>query len=150
MTRASVVLWVVLAGCRGSGKTPASPHRMELRRLSGDTVSFVPAPGQLPYCLIYTISARGVTRQITMTRGQQSVPCPAGVPVMGLAYRIPLDEGRVKAYSFFSDHRLTAAAVSEQLVEIGDSPTLSPMNLRLPGQVVLDVEEFNPSTPGAL
>jgi hypothetical protein len=80
-----------------------------------------------------------------MTKGQQSVPCPAGAPVMGLTFRIPEDEGKVKIYTFFSDRRLTAASVSEQLVEIGDSAALTPMNLRLPGQVMLDVEEYDPA-----
>lgn len=137
------------AGCKNggsSGSAPPSPKRMEVVALTGNLVKFVPGPGQLPYCLIYTRGEKGITRQITMTHGAQSVACPAGQPVLGLTYKIPVPEGHVKVYTFFSDQRLTAPHLSEQIVDLEDeaNPTISAMNLRLPGRVILDVQDFTP------
>jgi hypothetical protein len=133
---------VLLAGC---AKPPPAPpkHRLEVRAVTGSTVHFIPAPDQLPYCLIFTQSDKGVTRQMTMTQSNQSVSCPPGEPVLGMRFRIPADEGQVHVRVLFSDQRLQAAAVAEQVLEM-NSPTFNPMNLRLPGHVLLDSVDFVP------
>lgn len=132
----------LLAACN---KPPAAPAaiRMEIRKVTGNTVQFIPAADQLPYCLIYTQSEKGVTRQMTMTHSNQSVPCPAGEPVLGLRFRFPPDEGRVRVHVLFSDQRLQAAAVAAQLVDMAN-PDFNPTDLRLPGRVLLETQTFVP------
>jgi hypothetical protein len=133
---------VLAAACRRP--TSTSAHRMEIRPVMGNTVHFIPAADQLPYCLIYTQSAKGVTRQMTMTRSNQSVACPAGEPVLGLRFRLPADEGPVRVHVLFSDQRLQATALASQVVEM-TSPGFNPMDLRLPGRVVLETLDYVPT-----
>jgi hypothetical protein len=130
----------LLAAC---AKPPPAPHRMEIREVTGNTVQFIPAPDQLPYCLIFTESEKGVTRQMTMTQSNQSALCPAGEPVLGLRFRIPADEGRVHVRVLFSDQRLQAATLAEQVVGMAN-PAFNPMDLRLPGRVLLESIDFVP------
>ncbi len=133
---------VLLGGC--SKPTLAAPHRMEVRTVTGNTVQFIPAPDQLPYCLIYTQSEKGVTRQMTMTQSNHSVPCPAGEPVLGRRFRIPADEGKVQVRVLFSDQRLDASTVASQVVDMA-KPAFDPIELRLPGRALLDSQEFLPT-----
>lgn len=132
---------VLMTACKKA--SPARP-RMEIRPVTGNIVQFIPGADQLPYCLIYTQSDKGVTRQMTMTQSNQSVPCPAGEPVLGLRFRLPGDEGRVKVRVLFSDQRLQAAMLAEQVVEMA-SPAFNPMNLRLPGRVLLESLDYLPT-----
>jgi len=132
---------VLLAAC---ARTGAPAQRVELRRISGDTVQFVPSEGQMPYCLIFTHSAKRVVRQLTMSKTNVSVKCPAGEPVLGLTYRIPVEEGPVKIHVFFSDQRLEAASVANQLNEMA-SPSFNPIDFRMPGKVVVDTIDFIPT-----
>jgi hypothetical protein len=135
------VALTLLAGCtRSTG--PA--HRVELRRISGDTVQIVPGQGQMPYCLVFTHSGKGVVRQLTMSRNNVSVKCEPGEPVLGQAYRIPIEEGPVKIHIFFSDQRLEAASVANQLNDMAN-PSFSPIDFRLPGNVVVETLDFIPS-----
>jgi hypothetical protein len=136
------------AACGRSAPSAQAPRRMEIRKVTGTTVQFIPAADQLPYCLVYTQSDKGVTRQLTMTSGNTSVPCPAGEPVMGVRFRIPVDEGRVRIQVLFSDQRIQAALLASQLVEMA-KPTFNPMDLRLPGHVVLESLEFEPTEEAA-
>jgi hypothetical protein len=139
---------VLAAACKKPASTVA--HRMEIRRAAGNTIQFIPEPDQLPYCLIYTQTEKGVTRQMTMPRSNQSVQCPAGEPVLGLYFRMPADEGRVHVQVLFSDQRLEATALAAQVVEMA-APGFNPMDLRLPGRVVLDTQEYVPvEEPAAL
>lgn len=145
------VALALLAGCARSG---VPTQRMELRRISGDTVQFVPTEGQMQYCLVFTHSGKGVVRQLTMSKSNVSVRCPAGEPVLGQAYRIPAEEGPVKIHIFFSDQRLEAASVANQLNEMA-APSFNPIDFRLPGKVVVETIDFIPSEtnepkPGAL
>jgi hypothetical protein len=133
---------VLMAGCT-KPPSAAAAQRMEIRTVTGNTVQFIPGVDQMPYCLIYTQSDKGLTRQMTLTQSNQSVPCPAGEPVLGLRFRIPADEGRVRIRVLFSDKRLQAAEVAEQVLEMA-SPTFNPINLRLPGRVLLESMDFIP------
>ena len=128
-----------LAGC---SRISAPTQRVELRKLSGDTVQIIPTDDSLPYCLVFTHSDK-VTRQLTISKTNQSVKCPAGQPVLGQTYRIPADEGPVKIQVFLSDQRLEAVSVANQLTEM-DKASYNPIDLRLPGRVVLQTLDFTP------
>ena len=136
---------VLLAACTRSG---APAHREELPRITGDTVQIVPSEGQLPYCLAFTQSEKGVIRQLTISKTNNSVKCDAGEPVLGQIYKIPVEEGPVKIRVFFSDQRLEAASVANQLNEMS-SPSFNPIDLRLPGRVVVESIDFIPAEGGA-
>ena len=135
------VTLALLVACARSGMPT---HRVELRRISGDTVQIVPGENQMPYCLVFTHSGKGVVRQLTMSKNNVSVRCNAGEPVLGQAYRIPVDEGPVKIHVFFSDQRLEAASVANQLNE-QSLRSFNPIDFRLPGQVVVETIDFIPS-----
>ena len=140
-SRRFLILAVVgaLAGCsRTSGPT----QRVELRKISGDTVQIIPTESALPYCLVFTQSDK-VTRQLTISKSNQSVKCPAGQPVLGQTYRIPVEEGPVKIHVFLSDQRLEAVSVANQITEM-DKPTFNPIDMRLPGRVVVQTLPFTP------
>ena len=96
----------MLAACARSSGTTA--QRVDLRKVSGDTIQVIPTDDSLPYCLIFTQSGKGVTRQLTISKTNLSVKCPTGQPVLGQTYRIPSDEGPVKVHVFLSDQRLEA------------------------------------------
>jgi len=130
-----------LVACSRSG-TPT--QRVELRRISGDTVQIVPSAGQMQYCLVFTHSGKGVVRQLTMSKSNNSVKCPAGEPVLGQAYRIPVEEGPVKIHVFFSDQRLEAASVANQLNDMSNV-SFNPIDFRLPGRVVVETLDFTPT-----
>jgi hypothetical protein len=134
-----------LLGCPDKDAATAKPStRAELKRLSGGTVEILPTAGQLPFCLIFTTSEKGVIRQLTMTRENKSVKCEPGQPIGAHSYRIPFDEGKVRTHVFFSDQKLNAASVAQQVLEIRDNPKWRAMDLRLPGQVNLETLEFVP------
>ena len=139
-----VVFGVVLALLSACARSGAPTHRVEIRRISGDTIQVVPGEGQMAYCLVLTNSGKGVVRQLTMSKNNVSVKCPAGDPVLGQAFRIPVDEGPVKIHVFFSDQRLEAGSVANQLNEM-QKPSFSPIDFRLPGKVVVETIDFIPS-----
>lgn len=138
---AGVALALLVVAC---ARSKAPTQRVELRRISGNTVQIVPTENQMPYCLIFTHSGKGVVRQLTMSKGNVSVKCPPGEPVLGLAYRIPVEEGPVKIHIFFSDQRLEAGSVANQLNDMA-KPSFSPIDFRLPGKVVVETLDFVPS-----
>jgi hypothetical protein len=133
---------VALTSCTREGD--AAKGRAEVRRTGGTTFELMPTPGQLPYCLAFTHSRKGVTRQLTMSFSDLSFECPTGKPVGGRAFKVPLDEGPVKLHVLFSSDRVNAAAVAEQLLDLGDLEAVSVMDLRLPGHATLDTLEFSP------
>ena len=139
-----VVAGVALALLAACARSSAPTHRVEIRRISGDTVQIVPSEGQLPYCLVFTHSGKGVVRQLTISKTNNSVKCPAGEPVLGQAYRIPVEEGPVKIHVFFSDQRLEAASVANQLNDMA-LKSFNPIDFRLPGKVVVETTDFDPS-----
>jgi hypothetical protein len=132
----------LLLACEEQARPAAK--RAELRQIGGDRVELVPAAGQLPYCLVFTRSETGVLRQLTMTHENRSVRCNAGEPVGRVSYRIPVEEGAVEAMVFFSDQKLHAGSVSQQLYELPAGQRITPINLRLPGQVFVESLTFRP------
>ena len=145
-SRRFIVLALVgtLAACARSSGTTA--QRVELRKISGDTVQVIPTEDSLPYCLVFTQSAKGVTRQLTISKSNLSVKCPTGQPVLGQTYRIPADEGPVKVHVFLSDQRLEAVSVANQITEM-TQPSFNPIDMRLPGRVVVQTLDFTPAEP---
>lgn len=145
-----LVFAALAGGCdesNNNNKGPSQgPRRAELRAVGPSTVEIIPAPGQLAHCLVYTESEKGVIRQLTMSFEDQSVPCEAGTPIGGEKYKIPVNEGKVRAYVIFSDRPLKGATVAGQLNEAwNDKRPFTAMDLRAPGQVAIETLEFTPS-----
>lgn len=138
-------LTLALAAC--PEKQPP-PRRVELRKLSGTSVRLIPAAGQLPYCLVFTLSATGVIRQLTMDGENLSLDCPGAQPIGGVSYRFPIAEGPVRIYTLFSDRRLNAGTIAPQIVEKAGAPYLNVTDLRLPGRATAEVLEFTPAVEG--
>ncbi len=145
MTRWTWVLAVLAvgAGCSGKAKQEA-PQRAEIRSVGGSTVEVLPAAEQLPYCLLYTLSEKGVIRQLTMTRENRSIRCEAGKPIANTSFRIPANEGNVKLYVIFSDERIQAGPIAQQLIDLKNQPRITAMDMRLPGRVFIETLEFTP------
>jgi hypothetical protein len=144
MKRWSAVLTVVAlcAGCEGNKQE--RPARAQLRRTGPATVEVVPMEGQLPYCMLYTVSEKGVIRQLTLTRENRSIRCDPNRPVANTSFRIPVQEGKVRMYIFFSDDRIPAGPVAQQLYDLRGQERISAMDLRLPGRVFVETLEFTP------
>jgi hypothetical protein len=118
-----------------------------LKQLTGNTVQIVTNQTELKYCLLYTISERGVVRQLTLTRKNESIVCEPGKPIGNVAYRIPVEEGPVRLMVFFSDQALNAGSIAQQVYETAaTNPRFTALDLRLPGRVISEVLQFTPST----
>ena len=138
----TILAAALLAACTNP---PPPVPKVELRKLTGSTVELVPTSQQFSYCLLYTISEKGVVRQLTMTKENKSMRCEADKPIGGLSYRIPLDEGMVRIYVFLSSQKLSAGSVAQQIYELsGKGGKISPLDLRMPGEVKVEVLEFTP------
>jgi hypothetical protein len=149
MTRWAWVVAVVALGAVGCQKQEkAGPTRAELRSLGGSTVEFIPKDGQHPYCLLYTVSEKGIIRQLTMTRENRSIKCDSGKRIYNSSFRIPVEEGKVRAYIFFSDQRINAGSVAQQLYDLRDKDRVTAMDFRLPGAVSVETLEFTPQAGG--
>jgi hypothetical protein len=143
--RPLAIVLAALAVVTACQKPVAEPEkRARLRRTGGTTFELLPAEGQYEHCLAYTVSKRGLTRQLTMSRKNESFHCKPNVPVGGHAYRVPLDEGTVKVYVLFSSIEVNAGSVSQQILDAADRQKLNVMDMRLPGQATLDTLEFTP------
>lgn len=143
-------LWGVFALCLGTGCNTAkqdSSKRVDMKVLGPTTIELTPRPGQYPNCLIYTVSEKGVNRQLTMTLEDESVPCEAETPIGGVPYKVPKSEGKVRIYVIFSDRPLKGATIAGQLNEMVNSgKPLTAMDLRAPGNVTIETLEFLPQT----
>jgi hypothetical protein len=150
MTRwpwAVAVVALGVVGCQKQEK-PAVPTRAEVRSLGGSTVEFIAKDGQHPFCLLYTVSEKGIIRQLTMTRENRSIKCDSGKRIYNSSFRIPVEEGKVRAYIFFSDQRINAGSVAQQLYDLRDKERVTAMDFRLPGAVSVETLEFTPQAGG--
>ena len=136
-----VVAAVMVTGCEN--RSPPVQHRLELRPTGPDLVELVPREGVPAFCLLFSISERGLIRQLTMNEENESFDCPSQKPVGQTPFRIPKAEGKVRIYAFFSDQKLKASSVAEQLTELAGAK-FNLLDLRLPGKVVSDVVEYTP------
>ena len=149
-----VGLLMATAACE-KPSSATSNKRASIARTGGTTFEIIPAEGQYGYCLAYTVSRSGLTRQLTMSRSNQSYECAAGRPIGGHPYKMPLNEGPVRVFVFFTSQPVNAASVSQQILDATDRQALTLMNMRLPGQAHLEVLDFTPEediapTVGAL
>ncbi|MCY1035770.1 hypothetical protein OV207_30295 [Corallococcus sp. BB11-1] len=145
MTRWTALLAVMALGAAcNDARTPDKSARVQLKKTGAATMEVIPAEGQLPYCLLYTMSEKGVIRQLTLTRENRSIRCDANRPVANTSFRIPVQEGKVRVYVFFSDERVQAGPVAQQLYDLRDKERVTAMDMRLPGRVVVETLEFAP------
>ncbi|AKT44217.1 hypothetical protein [Chondromyces crocatus] len=141
----AVVLAAALPSCSRSGGSGS--HRAEVKPVGPESVQIVPASGQLPYCLAFTVSEHRVIRQLTMAADRQAVPCSANEPIAGLTYRIPAEEGKVRVIVLFSDQPVKADPIAAQIFEIASvGRQVTAFDLRVPGKVVLETLHFTPSS----
>jgi hypothetical protein len=144
MRHRSLALLLFLLGCKEQAQ---SVHRVELRKVSGELVEIVPLPGTPPHCLAFSISKSGVVRQLTMNPENTSLDCAPGRPIGDERFRIPAREGKVRIYVLFSDQKLEAQPIADQIHEFAGKPDLTVLDLRAPGRVTTDMIEFAPQ-PG--
>ena len=78
-----------------------------------------------------------------MNETNDSFDCPAGAPIGNTSFRIPKVEGKARIFVIFSDQRLAAATVAQQINDLG-TPNFSTLDLRVPGKAVGDVIEYTP------
>lgn len=139
--RGVVTLLVLLAGC--TSPTPPA-KRVSLKAVGPASIQLVPAPGQLPYCLVFTRAESGIVRQLTPLDPNEAIPCPAGAPIGGTTYAIPKAEGKVRIYVVLADRVIDGRPLGAQVRELGANPGFSAMDLRAPGNVVLETLDFTP------
>lgn len=137
--RTALTLLLAVAVC---SKFREAPSRTQLKKVTGSTFELIPQADQLPYCLAYTVSEQGVIRQLTMAADNLSFECPGGEVIGHHAFRVPPTEHSVKVMLLFTNQRINAGSVSEQLIEAPHPASLTAMDLRLPGQATLEVLEF--------
>ena len=144
---AQALVWLALGSALGPSckDAPLSPsHKIEVRRVAGDQIEIVPLAGTPTNCLVFTISASGVVRQLTMNAEQTSLDCEPGKQIGREPFRIPAREGKVRIFAVFSDQKLAAGPIAEQVNELGGKPGFTGLDLRAPGHVVTDLVEFAP------
>lgn len=151
--RTLALLCVAVIACSKPAEPP--PKRATLKPVTGSTFELIPAPGQWPFCLAYTVSTKGVIRQLTMSAENTSFTCAAGQPIGLHAYRVPASEPSVKVLVLFTSQSVNAGSVSHQLIEMKAPASVTAMELRLPGQAALEVLDFTagpdvPAEEGAL
>ncbi len=133
---------ILLSSCKNTPQGP--PHRVELRKLGGESIEIVPLAGAPSSCLVFSVAQSGVVRQLTMNADDTSMDCEPGKPIGGQPFRIVAREGKVRIYTVFSDQKLAAAPIAEQIHELADKADLTGLDLRAPGRVTTDVLEFVP------
>ena len=81
-----------------------------------------------------------------MNRDRTAVSCEAGKPIGGFTYKIPLEEGKIRAHIIFSDRKLDSGPLATQIHEFAAAnPNFMALDLRAPGQVVVETLEFTPT-----
>ncbi len=139
--RTALALTLVLCACSKSS-APTAVKRATLRPAAGTSFELVPEPNQLPFCQVYTVSSKGVIRQLTMSADNTSFDCPAGEPIGHHTFRVPAGEAGVKILVLFTSQSVSATSVSAQLLEVRHAATMTAIDLRLPGQATLETIEF--------
>jgi hypothetical protein len=142
---AALLLAALLAAC--SKNPDAAAKRASIQAMGPASIRILPAPQQYPWCLAYTVSEKGVIRQLTMSQSNESLPCKAGEAIGDTTYAIPPAEGKVRVYVIFSDRKLDALPIGAQVHEMAKSPAFSAMDLRAPGLVLMETLDFTPQKP---
>lgn len=137
------LLLLLASACDNSQPVPA---RAEIRKTDGSHVAIVPTQGQLPYCLVFAAGPDGSVRLQTVTVDDLSIECPAGEPIGGQVWSIPSHDDPIRLFVIFSDRTLQATSTAQQIRErIADNAKITPMDLRAPGQVTLEVIDVLPA-----
>jgi hypothetical protein len=145
MKRLALVLAALLAAC---SKSPdAATKRASIQVMGPASIRIIPAAQQYPWCLAYTVSEKGVIRQLTMSQSNESLECKAGEAIGDTTYAIPPAEGKARIYVIFSDRKLEALPIGAQVHEMAKSPAFTAMDLRAPGLVLMETLEFTPKQP---
>jgi hypothetical protein len=147
MRRAVLLLFLLGLGC-SKKPPPPPPARVQLVPKGPASIELVPLEGQPPYCLVFTVAEQGPIRHLTMLEDKRSPDCPAGTPILGTSFRIPVREGKVKIYVVFSDRFLESDSIAAQMDDlVSQKQAITAMDLRAPGSVVLETLEFTPTRP---
>ncbi|MEZ4310992.1 MAG: hypothetical protein R3F14_23365 [Polyangiaceae bacterium] len=136
---------LALPAC-GEKEGPVAPPRAVMRSEAGQ-YSIVPTVGQLPYCVIVEVNGP-VARPLPISEDGQSADCDAAKPVAGKTFPLPATDDPFRAYVVFSDRRLNAATTATQirdLLQADPRAVISPMDLRAPGQVYLEIIDIRPA-----
>jgi hypothetical protein len=144
MKRALALLPVVVAAC----SAPSAPEseRFTLRRLGPEQIEVLPSAGQLPFCMAFSASDRGVVRHLTMTPQNEALQCEAGKAIGGVNFRIPADEGPVRIIVVYTDAQIEASPIAAQVREISyKQRKVTGMDLRAPGTVAVGSVDFTPT-----
>lgn len=138
-----IVLFLLTSACQQ--EKPAAEKRFDVQTVGMSTVQLVPKAGQSPYCLVFSVSEKGVVRHLTITDTQESIECKAGQPIGGVTFRFPPKEGKVRIWVIFSDRPLKAGPMASQFHElVAQNPNFQAMDLRAPGTVQIETTEYTP------
>jgi hypothetical protein len=141
----SLALLLVMCKKNDTVKESSRLNRVALTRIDREQFALVPSEGQHPYCIVYSVSERGLIRQLTMPEDDQSLGCPANQPIGGTTYRVPAIDGKTRLFFLMSSTPLKVSSVTRQLLEVKDKSGLNVFDFRLPGAATLDVVTFDPS-----
>ncbi|MDI1436335.1 MULTISPECIES: hypothetical protein [Polyangium] len=138
---------LALAGCEKAAPQQPPSQRVTLVQKGPALIELLPAAGQPPYCLVFTIAEGGPIRHLTMLEDKLSPDCPAGEPIAGNVFRIPPREGKVKIFVVFSDRALESDPIGRQISDlVSQKQPVTAMDLRAPGRVVVETLEFTPAS----
>lgn len=139
---APLALAIVVVAC---SKPAPAPSRVRVEREGSASFRVSPTAGQLPFCLVFSTSSKGVVRQLTMSPKNASVDCTAGAPIGGVTYTAPPSDGATRVYVVFSDQAIEATPIAQQIHEIAEhGGVVTAMDLRAPGQLAIDSFELAP------
>lgn len=133
---------LLFAACK-ERPAPVTPPRA-LLRADAATYSVVPTAGQLPYCVVIEVQAMAA-RSLVAGEDGESAECEAN-KALG-PWKLPPGNEPFRAYVIFSDRKLNGDTVAMQIRGLlAEDPkrAITPMDLRAPGQVTVDVLEGDP------
>jgi len=137
------LVFALLCSCQSTKQAPE--RRIDLISVGMSTVQLIPRANQPPYCLVFSVSEKGVVRQLTITDERVSVECPAGKPIGNVTFRLPPNEGKVRLYTIMSDRPLPSGPMATQFHDlVEENPNFRAMDLRAPGQVSIETIEYTP------
>jgi hypothetical protein len=141
-----VPILLALTACTPAASKQPEGVRFRIERLGPASIQILPNVGQLPYCMAFTASDRGVVRLLTMSAKNEAFKCDAGQPVGGTNYHVPPEEGPVRVIVVFADQQIEATPIAAQVREISfKQRKVNGMDLRAPGTVTVESIDFVPA-----
>jgi len=119
--------------------------------VNADEVEVLPRPGAPPKCVAFSVSDQGVVRTLAMAEDLFSLDCPPGKPIIlgGKPLHVPANEGKARIIVVFSDERLEAARIQNQVWDLRQKRELGPRDLRVPEHAIADVIAVDGDAPAA-